>query len=150
MAQFWSTAGKGHKPPVNITKTLFGALSSAGVGRTGTLIALDIALEQIKAEGAVDISDIINKMREQRMKMVQTPVSYLYTRWYWDMHAVLFITATIGQAQFIFLHDIVLEHALCGCTLIPVPQLSRVIRELDITDPETKKTGFHNQYQVRT
>ena len=48
---------------------------SAGVGRTGTLIALDIALEQINNERGVDISGIINNMREQRMKMVQTAVS---------------------------------------------------------------------------
>ena len=48
---------------------------SAGAGRTGTLIALDIALEQLKSERGVDISGIINKMRGQRMKMVQSAVS---------------------------------------------------------------------------
>ena len=50
------------------------------MGRTGTLIALDIALEQIKAERGVDFAAIINKMRDQRMKMVQTPVSSMHTR----------------------------------------------------------------------
>ena len=47
---------------------------SAGVGRTGTFIALDIALEQAKREGVVDIAGIVNRLRQQRMKMVQTLV----------------------------------------------------------------------------
>ena len=49
---------------------------SAGVGRTGSYIAIDIALEQANKEGIVDISGIINRLRQQRMKMVQTHVSY--------------------------------------------------------------------------
>ena len=49
---------------------------SAGVGRTGTFIAVDIALEQARREGVVDIAGIINRLREQRMQMVQTAVSY--------------------------------------------------------------------------
>ena len=48
--------------------------SSAGVGRTGTFITLDIALEQVKRDDVVDISGVINKMRHMRMKMVQNQV----------------------------------------------------------------------------
>ena len=53
--------------------------SSAGVGRTGTFICIDNVLDQIKKEEVVDIAGAINKMRHQRMKMVQTPVSYVGT-----------------------------------------------------------------------
>ena len=49
---------------------------SAGVGRTGTFIAVDIALEQAKKEGVVDIAGVVNRLRKQRMKMVQTLVSF--------------------------------------------------------------------------
>ena len=48
---------------------------SAGVGRTGTFITIDLALEQAQKEGVVDIAGIVNRLREQRMQMVQTEVS---------------------------------------------------------------------------
>ena len=48
---------------------------SAGVGRTGTFIALDLALDQAAKERIVDLAGIVTHLREQRMKMVQTVVS---------------------------------------------------------------------------
>ena len=47
---------------------------SAGVGRTGTFIAIDLSMEQAKKEGVIDIAGIVNGLRQQRMKMVQTLV----------------------------------------------------------------------------
>ena len=48
---------------------------SAGVGRTGTFIVIDNILEQIEKEQIVDIPGAITKIRQKRMKMVQTHVS---------------------------------------------------------------------------
>uniref|UniRef100_A0A1X7U806 Uncharacterized protein n=1 Tax=Amphimedon queenslandica TaxID=400682 RepID=A0A1X7U806_AMPQE len=45
---------------------------SAGVGRTGTFMAIDMGLQQAEKEGGIDIISIINRMRQQRMFMVQT------------------------------------------------------------------------------
>ena len=57
-----------------LVQMLWLTLYSAGVGRTGTFICIDNVLDQIKKEKVVDIAGAINKMRHQRMKMVQTHV----------------------------------------------------------------------------
>lgn len=50
---------------------------SAGVGRTGTLIAVDILLQHICENKKVDIFGTVFKLRKQRVNMVQTEVSLL-------------------------------------------------------------------------
>ncbi|NXX98898.1 PTPRK phosphatase, partial [Centropus bengalensis] len=56
---------------------------SAGIGRTGTFIALDFLLKMGKAEGKVDVFHCVQRLREQRVSMVQTKVRrvtcYLHT-----------------------------------------------------------------------
>ena len=47
---------------------------SAGLGRTGTFITIDQTLEQVEKEKVVNIAQVINTIRRQRMKMVQTLV----------------------------------------------------------------------------
>lgn len=49
---------------------------SAGVGRTGTYIALDALYHIGKQTGKVNVADFVKKMRRDRMTMVQTIVSY--------------------------------------------------------------------------
>ncbi|XP_053386933.1 uncharacterized protein LOC123542313 isoform X3 [Mercenaria mercenaria] len=51
---------------------------SAGIGRTGTYIALDSLTEEGEAEGEVDIYAFVRNMREQRVNMVQTAEQYQY------------------------------------------------------------------------
>ena len=50
--------------------------SSAGVGRTGTFVAIDSLLEQASEEGQVDVYHTVQMMRTKRVNMVQTLVRY--------------------------------------------------------------------------
>ena len=52
---------------------------SAGVGRTGTFMAIDILIQQTTAEGKIDVLECIKQLRTQRMNMVQTLVRYVHT-----------------------------------------------------------------------
>ena len=49
-------------------------LLSAGVGRTGTFIAIDAMMERLKSRGDVNVFEFVTEMRTRRMKMVQTLV----------------------------------------------------------------------------
>lgn len=51
---------------------------SAGIGRTGTLIALDILLQTISEDKDVDIFNTVLDLRKDRKNMVQTEKQYLY------------------------------------------------------------------------
>lgn len=48
---------------------------SAGVGRTGTLITLDIVIGSIERGLKFDIHPIVTELRRQRAGMIQTKVS---------------------------------------------------------------------------
>ncbi|KAE8605901.1 hypothetical protein XENTR_v10010508, partial [Xenopus tropicalis] len=51
---------------------------SAGVGRTGTLIALDRIMKQIDKEDAVDVFGTVHSLRVHRVLMVQTENQYIF------------------------------------------------------------------------
>ena len=49
---------------------------SAGIGRTGTFIALDMLTFEGENRGSVDIFDCVAALRSQRCNMVQTKVGF--------------------------------------------------------------------------
>ncbi|KFB37699.1 AGAP011650-PA-like protein [Anopheles sinensis] len=51
---------------------------SAGVGRTGTFIALDILLQRMQQEKKINVYDTVKRLRRQRVKMVQTLDQYAF------------------------------------------------------------------------
>ncbi|KAM4652178.1 receptor-type tyrosine-protein phosphatase H [Discoglossus pictus] len=51
---------------------------SAGVGRTGTLIALDYLMQQMEKEHRIGVYNFVQKMRMNRTLMVQTESQYVF------------------------------------------------------------------------
>ncbi|XP_053910515.1 receptor-type tyrosine-protein phosphatase kappa isoform X2 [Cuculus canorus] len=77
---------------------------SAGIGRTGTFIALDFLLKMGNAEGKVDVFHCVQRLREQRVSMVQT------------------------KEQYTFLYEALLEGLLCSSTGVPVENIASHVR----------------------
>lgn len=50
---------------------------SAGVGRTGTFIALDRLMQHIREHEFVDVLGMVSEMRSHRLSMVQTEVRHM-------------------------------------------------------------------------
>ncbi|KAK0416389.1 hypothetical protein QR680_012456 [Steinernema hermaphroditum] len=51
---------------------------SAGIGRTGTVVGIEIAMRRIANGLSLDIPSIVRELRSQRALCVQTEVQYLY------------------------------------------------------------------------
>ncbi|XP_062576949.1 receptor-type tyrosine-protein phosphatase kappa-like [Saccostrea cucullata] len=51
---------------------------SAGIGRTGTFIALDYLLEEGSTMESVDIINCVSKLRQQRAHSIQTKAQYIF------------------------------------------------------------------------
>lgn len=51
---------------------------SAGIGRTGTFITIDHAMDAIKSKRKVDLNDIVEHLREDRMGMIQHTSQYKF------------------------------------------------------------------------
>ncbi len=67
---------------------------SAGVGRSGTVIAIDYCLKQLKKDQYMDPCGFIQKMRNQRNYMVQTEQQYTF------LHFALLEAITYGDTSF--------------------------------------------------
>ena len=114
---------------------------SAGVGRTGTFICIDNVLEQVKKENMVDIAGVINKMRHQRMKMVQTPVGIQKCVPLTTLYRFL-------QEQYIFIHDGILESLTCGDTEISSANLRLALKKMNKVNQKDNMTPLQTQFKV--
>ena len=68
------------------------------MGRTGTFIVIDNILEQIEKEQVVDILGAITKVRQRRMKMVQTHVSRSLS------YRLLYMVAIVTIVMLLWIH----------------------------------------------
>lgn len=58
----------------NSTHANYALYYSAGAGRTGCFIVIDIMLDMAEREGVVDIYNCVRELRSRRVNMVQTEV----------------------------------------------------------------------------
>ncbi|XP_046430615.1 receptor-type tyrosine-protein phosphatase H isoform X1 [Neodiprion fabricii] len=63
---------------INESKSVAVIHCSAGVGRTGTLMAIDILLQQIRDSKKLDVFGTVFNLRKDRINMVQTESQYAY------------------------------------------------------------------------
>ncbi|XP_078544011.1 receptor-type tyrosine-protein phosphatase mu isoform X4 [Lissotriton helveticus] len=97
---------------------------SAGAGRTGCFIVIDIMLDMADREGVVDIYNCVRELRSRRVNMVQT------------------------EEQYVFIHDAILEACLCGDTSVPASQVRSVYYEMNKLDPQTNSSQIKEEFRT--
>ncbi|XP_020284869.1 tyrosine-protein phosphatase 69D [Pseudomyrmex gracilis] len=95
---------------------------SAGVGRTGTLVALDSLLQQLAEEGQVSIFNTVCDLRHQRNFLVQS------------------------LKQYIFIYRALMEMAQYGDTEITASQLKATVARLRQRDNGKEKCRMEEEY----
>lgn len=89
---------------------------SAGVGRSGTFIALDSLLQQAESEGKIDVYSYVTQMRKQRCNMIQTLVCR-YTCIHGHMYFIHCILRTYLLSDLMLCTYIVHSHVFIRTTL---------------------------------
>ncbi|XP_055956658.1 receptor-type tyrosine-protein phosphatase mu [Patella vulgata] len=97
---------------------------SAGIGRTGTFIALDYSIEEAKAEGSVDIFECVKQLRYERVNMVQT----------WE--------------QYVFLHDALAEWYVAGDITFPVTSYQQDYQALLKVGGSSGKSQLQERFEM--
>uniref|UniRef100_A0A4W5JRU5 Receptor-type tyrosine-protein phosphatase kappa n=1 Tax=Hucho hucho TaxID=62062 RepID=A0A4W5JRU5_9TELE len=97
---------------------------SAGAGRTGCYIVIDIMLDMAEREGVVDIYNCVKALRSRRINMVQT------------------------EEQYIFIHDAILEACLCGETAIPACEYKAAHYDMIRIDSQSNSSHLKDEFQT--
>lgn len=76
------------------------SVRSAGAGRTGCFIVIDIMLDMAEREGVVDIYNCVRELRSRRVNMVQTEVLYDWFKQFPTETSVKYRTAGLQLDRF--------------------------------------------------
>ncbi|XP_034038978.1 protein tyrosine phosphatase receptor type Ma [Thalassophryne amazonica] len=98
---------------------------SAGAGRTGCFIVIDIMLDMADREGVVDIYNCVRELRARRVNMVQTEENYIF-----------------------FIHDAILEGVFVVTQPIPANQLRSVYYDMNRLDPQTNSSQIKDEFRT--
>jgi netrin-G3 ligand len=96
---------------------------SAGVGRTGTYIALYSLWLMMQKEDKVDVYDTVQNLRYHRCMMVQT------------------------ESQYIFIYEALLDLVHCGDTEILPQDMAKKVATLEEEDKETRDTLIELEFK---
>ncbi|KAM3957291.1 protein tyrosine phosphatase 69D [Aphomia sociella] len=96
---------------------------SAGVGRTGTLVALDCLLQQLDATGQAAVFNTVAELRRQRNFLVQS------------------------LKQYVFVYRALVEYAQYGDTEIPASRLKSAIDRLRNTPEGADKCLMEHEFE---
>ncbi|CAK1546814.1 unnamed protein product [Leptosia nina] len=96
---------------------------SAGVGRTGTLVALDCLLEQLRDTNSVSVFNCVAELRSQRNFLVQS------------------------LKQYVFVYRALVEYAHFGDTEIPASRLKSAIDRLRNTPEGSDKSLMEMEFE---
>uniref|UniRef100_H2Y4Y3 protein-tyrosine-phosphatase n=1 Tax=Ciona savignyi TaxID=51511 RepID=H2Y4Y3_CIOSA len=97
---------------------------SAGSGRTGCFMVIDMMLDMARDEEIVDIYNTVKDLRSRRVNMVQT------------------------EEQYIFIHEAVLEALLCGETSVAANELVQHYDDLITVDPQTHFAPIQEEFET--
>uniref|UniRef100_A0A663LR79 Receptor-type tyrosine-protein phosphatase U n=1 Tax=Athene cunicularia TaxID=194338 RepID=A0A663LR79_ATHCN len=96
---------------------------SAGTGRTGCYIVLDVMLDMAECEGVVDIYNCVKTLCSRRINMIQT------------------------EEQYVFIHDAILEACLCGETSIPASEFKPTYKEMVRIEPQSNSSQLREEQE---
>ncbi|XP_072555524.1 receptor-type tyrosine-protein phosphatase C-like [Paramormyrops kingsleyae] len=96
---------------------------SAGVGPTGTYIGIDAMMEQLETEGRIDIYGYVAQLQRQRCLMVE------------------------DEAQYILIHQTLLEQTRFGDTEIPLSEMHCTLTTLRQRDSDSEPTLLETEFQ---
>ncbi|KAL3868071.1 hypothetical protein ACJMK2_040908 [Sinanodonta woodiana] len=96
---------------------------SAGIGRTGTFLALDYLLDQAEELGYINVMKCVETIRKQRVNLVQT------------------------LGQYIFLHEALLEALTCTTLAVSTSEFQETHKKLIEMDKRTRKRMLDVEFE---
>ncbi|XP_065069823.1 receptor-type tyrosine-protein phosphatase mu-like [Rhopilema esculentum] len=96
---------------------------SAGVGRTGCFVLIDVMLERFAKEKTIDVYNYLHYLRTRRINMVQT------------------------EDQYFFVHEALLEGLLCGNTEMLAKDLPIMIKKFKSAGKDDGFTHYEREFK---
>ncbi|KAL3867987.1 hypothetical protein ACJMK2_040828 [Sinanodonta woodiana] len=96
---------------------------SAGIGRTGTFLALDYLVDQAEETGYINVVNCVENLRKQRVNLVQT------------------------LEQYIFVHEALVEALTCTTIAMSTSEFQENYRTLLERDTKTRKRKLDDAFE---